>query len=295
MAALLTPRRQNLAASHRFHACAEAVRLVATPDLRLKRTLGQRMLLWGAARGGPWKQLVYATRQGGSSNLRGVIRARQKYPTQRMVPSNAPSSVCQSEKFAIFDQMTKLCTYVVTKDTGLAPNPYWNFCTVAVCTPNRQHARLSRGDWIVGVLSKRRGHRFLYSMEVQEVLDRDKYFRDIRFERKKPNLRGNWRERCGDNFDSRAEDGTWIQHRNRFHLGPKYLAKDTRHSDVFVASRFWYLGRSATPIPEIFASLIGGRGIRTNHDERMSKDFRRWIVENFTVGVHGLPNDNPDI
>src|ERR1700676_3064551 len=50
MAALLTARRQHLAASHRFHAGAEAVRLVATPDLGLKRTLGQRMLLWSRAR-----------------------------------------------------------------------------------------------------------------------------------------------------------------------------------------------------------------------------------------------------
>ena len=29
-------------------------------------------------------------------------------------------------------RMTTLCTYVLTSDTGLAPNPYWGWCTLAV-------------------------------------------------------------------------------------------------------------------------------------------------------------------
>jgi hypothetical protein len=33
---------------------------------------------------------------------------------------------------------TKLRSYIVRVDTGLAPNPFWGFCTLALCTPNHQ-------------------------------------------------------------------------------------------------------------------------------------------------------------
>jgi hypothetical protein len=67
---------------------------------------------------------------------------------------------------------------------GLALNPYWDWCTLAVCTPNRQGARLGR--------------------------------------------RGDWKERCGDNFYGQNAGGAWRQRRNRFHIGAEYLTKDTR-------------------------------------------------------------------
>jgi Nucleotide modification associated domain 2 len=162
--------------------------------------------------------------------------------------------------------MPTLCSYVVREDAGLAPNPFWGWCTLGVCTPNHQGTRLKPGDWIAGFLTKARGHRFLYGMQVEEVLDLNAYFHDARFEAKKPNLRGGWKERCGDNFYSRAPDGTWIQHRNRFHLGDGIKRQDTKYARVFVGSRFWYRGRSAAPIPQRFAPLAGGRGARVNHD-----------------------------
>ena len=57
-------------------------------------------------------------------------------------------------------------------------------------------------------------------MEVEDVLDLDDYSKDPRFQNKKPDLHaGDWKKRCGDNFYSRAADGSWIQHRNRFHIG----------------------------------------------------------------------------
>ena len=55
-------------------------------------------------------------------------------------------------------------------------------------------------------------------MRITKILGLDEYYHDPQFAAKKPDLRGSWKERCGDNFYSRAADGTWIQHRNRFHL-----------------------------------------------------------------------------
>lgn len=190
--------------------------------------------------------------------------------------------------------MQRLCTYVVTTDTGLAPNPYWGWCSLAVCTPNHQGTRLTPGDWIAGCLDKSRGHRFLYAMEVEEILGLDDYFHDLRFESKKPNLRGDWKDRCGDNFYSRANDGSWVQHRNRYHLDERAKTQDTRFARVFIARRFWYRGKSATRAPGEFAPLFGGRNARVNHDPLLSRRFIEWVTESFEPGVTDHPNDNPD-
>lgn len=122
MAALLTARRQNLAASHRFHAGAEAVRLVATPDLRLKRTLGQRMLLWGAARGAPWKQLVYATRQGGSSNPRVCGYGREKGPPP-LAPGESANILRKKRAAHLLGIGIELARFFFARDY---PNIFWN-------------------------------------------------------------------------------------------------------------------------------------------------------------------------
>ena len=189
----------------------------------------------------------------------------------------------------------RLCTYIVRQDTGLAPNPYWGLCTLAVCTPNHQGIRLGAGDWIAGFLDKSRKYRFLYAMEVSEVLDLDTYFHDPRFQAKKPDLRGSWMERCGDNFYSRRKDGSWRQHRNRFHLSEALKIQDTRYARGFIGTRFWYQGRAAEPAPHKFVSLIGGRGARVNHDPSLAYAFRDWVIREFQPGVLDLPNDNPDI
>jgi len=190
--------------------------------------------------------------------------------------------------------MHKLCTYLITNDTGLAPNPYWGICTLAVCTPNHQGARLDKGDWLAGFLTKNRGYKFVYAMEISERLHMNDYFNDPRFSSKKPNLHGNWMERCGDNFYSQLSDGTWKQHRNRFHLGSDYLEKDTNKPIVFVGNRFWYFGNEAPHLPSHFLPLVGGRGIRKKHDRDLVLKFCDW-VETYEEGIHGHPNDNPDL
>jgi hypothetical protein len=132
-------------------------------------------------------------------------------------------------------------------------------------------------------------------MEVAVVLDLDEYFNHPDFQIKKPNLRGSWKERCGDNFYSRGADGRWIRHRNRFHLDDKIQAKDTKFARAFVASRFWYRGRVASHVPTRFSSLVGGRGTRVNHDRVLAEGFRSWIADTFEPGVADVPNDNPDL
>lgn len=191
--------------------------------------------------------------------------------------------------------MTTLCTYILTNDTGLAPNPFWDWCTLAVCTPNRQGAKLAPNDWIAGFTTKREGHRLIYVMEVAERIHMDEYFNDQRFSRKKPNLRGAWQQKCGDNFYSQGPDGLWLQHRNRFHIGHEYLVKDTRKPYIFASERFWYFGRAAETVPAEFRPLIGGHGIRVNHAPDLVRSFLAWVEVTHKTGIHGLPIHNPDL
>lgn len=138
----------------------------------------------------------------------------------------------------------KICTYVLTADSGLAPNPFGTHCTLAVCTPNHRGARLDKGDWIVGFYSRARGGGLIYAMRIAEKLHFDDYYRDPRFEDKKPIRSGNWRERVGDNMYFRDEGGRWVQHSTDNHAHPDSITKDTQNPYVFVADEFYYFGRN---------------------------------------------------
>ncbi|MBS0445113.1 MAG: hypothetical protein JSR59_04085 [Proteobacteria bacterium] len=187
--------------------------------------------------------------------------------------------------------MSRLFTYVVRSDTGLAPNPFWGWCTLAVCTPNHQGSRVNPGDWVAGFLDKARGHRFLYAMEVEERIHRDAYFHDRRFARKKPRIDGTPRQRCGDNFYSLDASSAWQQHDTIYHKDARTSQQDISHPWVFAGRRFWYLGRDAQPIPAAFAALAGGRGARVTHPADVVEGFKAWVVANFATGIHALPRD----
>src|SRR5882724_3715828 len=75
---------------------------------------------------------------------------------------------------------------LLPKDSGFAPNPFGGLCTLAHCTPNHMNVHLDKGDWLAGFLSKSEQNRFLYAMEVEEVIPLDCYFLDERFESKRP-------------------------------------------------------------------------------------------------------------
>ncbi|MFC0668681.1 hypothetical protein ACFSKY_14665 [Azotobacter chroococcum] len=96
----------------------------------------------------------------------------------------------------------KLYSYVVARDFGFAPNPFFGFCTLATCKPKiRKHA--SVGDWVVGTGAKStydyKG-RLIYAMQVSEVLSFDEYWNDARFILKRPNLKGSLKVMYGDNI-----------------------------------------------------------------------------------------------
>lgn len=182
-----------------------------------------------------------------------------------------------------------LCTYTVTTDSGLAPNPFWGWCSMAVCTPNHQNVDLETGSWLVGFLSSRRNNRLLYAMRVSETIDRDAYFRDQRFARKRPLMAGSWEQRCGDNIYW-EDEVRWRRLENPHH-DPSMLEQDTKNRSVFLAEQFYYFGDRAPETPDRFRPLIHVRGCKRAHPTTLSAALVTWLSDNFAEGIHGDPLD----
>ncbi len=75
-----------------------------------------------------------------------------------------------------------LYSYVITRDYGFAPNPFWNICTLATCKPQiREHAL--KGDWVAGFGSAHTeiAKKMVFLMQVDEVCTFDEYWDDSRF------------------------------------------------------------------------------------------------------------------
>jgi hypothetical protein len=155
----------------------------------------------------------------------------------------------------------------------------------ATLTPSAGEPRLTKAP-----KAGFRRRRLLFVMEVSNRMHMQAYLMIKRFTMKKPNLRGTWKDRCGDNFYNQNPDGSWQQHRNRFHVGPACLAKDTRKPFVSISRKFWYFGQNAVPVPTEFVPLIGQRGIRVNHPAGMAEKFFEWVEAGFEPGIRGLPN-----
>jgi hypothetical protein len=184
----------------------------------------------------------------------------------------------------------RLCSYVVVIDSGFAPNPFGDYCTLAVCTPNHQGLRLKSGDWVLGNSSAKTGQRMIYAMRIWVVLDFDQYYRDERFTTKRARA-GGWRDRCGDNIYFRNADDQWVQALAFRHTSPEEIRRDTRHPRVFISDHFFYFGENAVVLPDEYVSLTKvGRGCRY-HQGRTAEAFVEWLERTYQPGFHGQPRD----
>lgn len=177
-------------------------------------------------------------------------------------------------------------------DSGLAPNPYWGYCTLGLCTPNHQGIKLEADDWIMGTEPLAVGGRLIYAMKVAEKTHFDKYFKDSRYEQKKPRLAGNWKEKCGDNIYFLGPDGNWKQLPVLYHNTPEQIIQDTRHPYVYVSRKYYYFGENAIDLPVALRGLIRDRhGCKCDHQSESMMRFAEWIESNLKPGIYGLPRD----
>lgn len=174
-----------------------------------------------------------------------------------------------------------LYIYVVARDFGFAPNPFYGLCTLATCVP-RIRASAQIGDWIMGVGGSRlrATGKCIYLMKVSEILTFNDYWSDPRFSLKKPMRNGSLVMMVGDNvYHQDAGNDQWIQsdshHSN--HDGTtnhKNLETDTSSENVLVSDHFYYFGKSA---PTVDLGSIGYK----NHRNRSKKSLGEGDVADF--------------
>ena len=186
----------------------------------------------------------------------------------------------------------KLLSYIVKHDTRLAPNPFWNYCTLAVCTPNHVNARLQKDDWILALSSKNTGNKIVYLMKLTEdKMFFNDYFNDNRFNKKKPNIRGNNKQLTGDNLYHINSSGDWEQIRTLLHNTEEERKRDLRNPYVFISNYFFYFGDQRISLNKKFQEFIVGRGIKYFEDIKLINSFIDFICAKYSPGLIGTPLD----
>ena len=200
--------------------------------------------------------------------------------------------------------MVKIFSYVIPRDYGFAPNPFYGFCTLATCKPDIRKAAVV-GDWIVATGSNAKniklGNYIVYAMKVTEKLTFNEYWNDDRFNRKKPNLRSSRMVAFGDNIYHKPDGSNdWLQENSHhtLHSGapnPHNIKKDTSADAVLISNDFIYWGISAVLIPQ---ELLAGNGEslikkgpshRCHFSQEFKNNFVEWIGDAPFKGLLGLP------
>ncbi len=179
-------------------------------------------------------------------------------------------------------------SYVLRYDSGVAPNPFHNYCTLAICKPLIR-LRAKAGDWVIGSGSRDNVNRndenpkLIYAMRVEEVLPLVVYFDDPRFKLKKPNPNASlphlW---TGDNIY--RSFGDKIIQMPSVHSNPDFSENlenkfhDLKGQNVLISQYFWYFGKSAIHLPSAFEHFIKrNQGYKKIINPTDIEKFETWI------------------
>jgi hypothetical protein len=186
-------------------------------------------------------------------------------------------------------------SYVVTHDSGFAPNPFHGLCTIACCKPQiRRTARA--GDLIVGLST--RCERVVYAMTVGVITDFEGYWENPRYAAKLPRMdSGRAVDRRGDNMYAPLNDGDFRQLSSRHSHrdgteDPHHKRRDLSGVNVLISDRFVYWGDDGPPLPAELRFLEVGRGHRCNFSPEQVQRVVRWF-ESQPQGVQGAPAQWP--
>lgn len=196
--------------------------------------------------------------------------------------------------------MARLFSYVVARDYGFAPNPFFGVCTLATCKPGIRKTAVP-GDWIVGTGSKRKSRSgyFVFVMQVSDALTFNDYWERPEFRRKRPNLEAGRRHAFGDNIYFRDGRGRWHQQNSHHSYAdgtPNYhnIRNDTGADRVLLGHKFAYWGGDGPEIPVAFRKCYGvdicaGRGYKRWFLACLVDEFAAWFGLLEESGCLGVP------
>jgi len=168
-------------------------------------------------------------------------------------------------------------TYVITHDSGSAPNYDPPATTLAVCKPRIRKAA-KEGDVILAFngapLNRFEPHSVRWAGVVAEVIPFARYWQDPRFQNKKPR-----HSITPDNIYEPTDDGSLRQVRNNVH-GLTDAPKDIGGQNVLVFRKVWRFGRVIAVLPSSFALRMNGGRIGERKLQISSLRWRllqRWL------------------
>lgn len=197
------------------------------------------------------------------------------------------------------ERTMRVYSYVVKRDFGFAPNPFYACCTLATCKPKiRKNAHV--GDIIVGIGSGAQNsvykNRMIFAMIVSEILTFDEYWNDLRFQIKKPYMGGSKKQMYGDNiYHTSSETGEMVQeysHHSYEDGSTNYnnFNRDVPGEKVLIAEQYWYFGNQAIEIPTSLLQLSDvKRAHRAWDDVGFYQKVKTWLENLNQAGQIGMP------
>ncbi len=198
----------------------------------------------------------------------------------------------------------RLFSYVVDRDYGFAPNPFFGVCSLATCKPIIRRVG-SVGDWVIGTGSSSRNRRgfLVYAMRVTETMKFNEYWENERFDRKRPNLRGSKKQAFGDNIYFKNDADQWHQQDSHHSYSggapnPHNIRNDTQTDRILLSTDYTYWGGSGPEIPPRFRAYDGldicaMRHHKSRFPEGLVNDFISWFRSLDERGFRGAPLDWP--
>jgi hypothetical protein len=178
--------------------------------------------------------------------------------------------------------MARLFSYCLRWDKGVAPNPFWGFCTLVVCKPQIRRAA-AVGDWVVGTGSSNSpvgdlsGH-LVYAMRVSQKLTMREYEEFVR--RHCPGKVPDWsnpdpRRRLGDAIYDFSCDPPRV--RNSVHT-EAHRGRDLGGGYALVSDHFFYFGDQSPRLPDHLRGLARqGPGHQSDANQALLGPFLDWL------------------
>lgn len=184
--------------------------------------------------------------------------------------------------------------YVLKRDYGFAPNPFYGSLTLATCKPKiRNKAQV--GDFIIGNAPADLDNKLVFMAKVSKVITFNEYWNNKEYACKKPIMNGSLKKLYGDNIYHQLENGEWTQ-ANSHHskqdgsINTDNLTRDTGTTDrVLIADEFFYFGKSMINVPAEFATCIHAGIGHHNPDIEICNRLWDYLCANYEMGLIDLP------
>lgn len=201
-------------------------------------------------------------------------------------------------------QVDRIYSYVVTHDSGFAPNPFFGICTLACCKPKIRQSvgRLLKAFpnekvWIVGLSPRQgiRGNDIIYMMQVCSAMSFRDYWKSHP-EKRPIYAHGKQKQRRGDNIyePDPSSPSSFRQLRSAHSLNPKddiqwsqnpeNLEHDLGGEYVLISDKFVYFGSSPVALPIELRDLVVGRAHKCNFPPEVLASFSHFL-ENYRAKI----------